>query len=117
MTTLYPSPMTRRTIENAIANSKLILWIYDSGRTLFYNPTITSGPTAGTVVTPSDGGAAFGADYIVKGGTDGFASAARAAGLYTGSGLSSGFEDDSAAQNVWGRLTFVPGGVVSGPEL
>lgn len=100
MTTLYPSPMTRRTIEKAIANGKLILWIYDNVRTLFYNPTITVGATAGAMVTPSDGGAAFGPDYIVKGGTDGFASAASAAGLYTGNGLSSEVEDDAAAQLV-----------------
>ena len=112
--TLYPSPTTRRTIEHAIANGKLILWIYDNARTLFYNPQITVGSTAGAMVTPSDGGAAFGPDHIVKGGTDGFASALRAAGRYTGSGLSSEFEDDAAAQAVWGNLTFVRRGVVSG---
>jgi hypothetical protein len=112
--TLYPSPTTRRTVEQAIANGKLVLWIYDSVRTLFYNPGITSGPTAGATVTPSDGGAAFGPDYIVKGGTDGFASAARAAGRYTGNGLSSETEDDAAAQSVWSNLTFVRRSVVSG---
>jgi hypothetical protein len=66
------------------------------------------------ICTPADGGAAFAPDFIVKGGTDGFASAARAAGLYVGNGLSSEFEDNAAAQAVWGGLTFVRGGVVSG---
>src|SRR5690348_16601031 len=103
--TLYPSPQTRRTIERAIANGKLNLWIYDNVKTLFYNPAITVGTTAGAMCTPSDGGAAFGPDYIVKGSTDGFASAARAAGLYVGSGLSSEFEDCAAAQAVWRNLT------------
>jgi hypothetical protein len=112
--TLYPSPQTRRTIERAIANGKLILWIYDSVRTLYYNPAITVGSTAGSTGTPSDGGAAFGPDYIVRGGTDGFASAARAAGRYTGSGLSSEFEDDAAAQAVWGGVTVQRAPVVTG---
>jgi hypothetical protein len=111
---LYPGPNSRRTVEHAIANGKLILWIYDNARTLFYNPTITVGSTAGATVTPSDGGAAFAPDYIIRGGTDGFASALRAAGLYTGSGLSSEFEDDSAAQVVWNNLKFVRRRVVSG---
>jgi hypothetical protein len=112
--TLYPSPTTRRTIEQAIANGKLILWIYDSVRTLFYNPAITVGTTAGAMSTPSDGGAAFGPDYIVKGGTDGFSAAARAAGLYTGNGLSSEAEDDAAAQTVWKNMIFLRRSVVSG---
>jgi len=60
MTVLYPSPMTRRTIEQAVANHKLILWIYDNLKTLYYNPTITSGSIAGAACTPADGGAAFG---------------------------------------------------------
>lgn len=89
ITVLYPSPMTRRTIEQAVANHKLILWICDNLKTLYYNPTITSGPLAGATCTPSDGGASFGPDIVVKGGTDGFASAARAAALYVGNGLSS----------------------------
>jgi hypothetical protein len=114
MTVLYPSPMTRRTIEQAVANHKLIRWIYDNLKTLYYNPTIASGPTAGAFCTPADGGAAFAPDFIVKGGTDGFAGAARAAGLYVGNGLSSEFEDNAAAQAAWGGLTFVRGGVVSG---
>jgi hypothetical protein len=112
--TLYPSPSSRRIIERAIANNKLILWIYDSARTLFYNPAITVGTTAGAMSTPSDGGAAFAPDYIVKNGTDGFAAAARAAGLYTGSGLSSEYEDDAGAQAVWSNLTFVRRSVLSG---
>ncbi len=111
---LYPNPNTRRTVEHAIASGKLILWIYDKVRTLFHNPGITSGATAGAICSPSDGGTAFGADYIIRGGTDGFASAARAAGLYVGSGLSSEFADDLAAQSVWSNLTFVRRGVVSG---
>jgi hypothetical protein len=114
MTVLYPSPMTRRTIELAIANHKLILWIYDNLRTLYYNPTISVGPLAGATCTPSDGGLAFGADFVVRGGVDGFAAAARAAGLYVGNGLSSEFEDNAAAQVVWGGLTFVRARVVSG---
>jgi hypothetical protein len=112
--TLYPSPTTRRIVERAIANGKLILWIYDSVRTLYYNPAISVGSTAGATVTPSDGGAAYAPDYIVRGGTDGFASAARNAGLYVGSGLSSEFEDCAAAQAVWGNMTFVRRSVVSG---
>jgi hypothetical protein len=112
--TLYPGSNTRRIVERAIANGKLVLWIYDSVRTLFYNPAISPGPTAGARCTPADGGAAFGPDYIVKGGTDGFSSAARAAGLYSGSGLSSEFEDDAAAQSVWSNMTFVRRSVVTG---
>jgi hypothetical protein len=112
--TLYPSPSSRRIIERAIANNKLVLWIYDSARTLYYNPTITVGSTAGSMGTPSDGGAAFGPDYILKSGTDGFAAAARAAGLYTGSGLSSEYEDDAAAQTVWKNMIFLRRSVVSG---
>ncbi len=112
--TLYPSPATRRIVERAIANGKLILWIYDSTKTLYFNPAISVGSTVGATVTPSDGGAAFNPDVIVKGGTDGFASAARTAGLYTGSSLSSEFEDDAAAQKVWGNMTFMRGAFVSG---
>ena len=111
---LYPSPTTRRTVEHAVANGKLILWIYDNVKTLYFNPQISVGATAGATCSPSDGGTAFGADLIIKGGTDGFASAARNAGLYVGSGLSSEFEDDAAAQSVWGNLTFVRRSVVSG---
>jgi len=114
MTVLYPSPMTRRAIEQAVANHKLILWICDNLKTLYYNPKITSGPLAGATCTPSHGGASFGPDLVVKGGTDGFASAARAAGLYVGNGLLSEFEDNAAAQAVWGGLTFVRAGIVSG---
>jgi len=42
----------------------------------------------------------FGADFVVRGGVDGFASGARAASLYVGNGLSSEFEDNAAAQTV-----------------
>jgi len=76
MTVLYPSPMTRRTIEQAVANHKLILWIYDNLKTLYFNPTISVGPLAGATCTPSDGGLAFGADFVVRGRVDGFVAAA-----------------------------------------
>ena len=98
MVTLYPSPQTRRRIEEAIGQGKVILWIYDSQRSLFFNPAITSGAIAGAKSTPSDGGTFFNPDFIVRGGCDGFAAAARTAGVYEGSGLSSEFEDCAAAQ-------------------
>lgn len=98
MVTLYPSPQTRRTIEEAIGQNKVVLWLYDSQKSLYFNPAITSGSIAGARVTPSDGGSVLSPDFIVRGGCDGFALAARTAGLYQGSGLSSEFEDCAAAQ-------------------
>jgi hypothetical protein len=109
MTVLYPNPATRRTVEQAVANNKVVLWLYDSVKCLFSNPNITSGSTVGAMVSPADGGAAMAPDFIVKGGADGFASAARRAGLYTGSGLSSEFEDNAAAQIFFANATFFRG--------
>jgi hypothetical protein len=115
MITLYPNPQTTRTIIQAVANVKKILWV-NGPRTLYYNAGISPGSTAGVMVTPTDGGLAFAPDYIVQQGVNGFSAAARAAGLYQWSGLSSEAEDDAAAQAVWAGLTFVPGGVVSGAD-
>ena len=114
MQTLYPNPATRRLVESAVASNKLILWIYDSSKSLYFNPGITSGSIAGAVTTPSDGGVAFAPDYIVRGGCDGFAAALRKAGLYTGNGLSSESEDCSAAQKVFSGVSFVHGAVCQG---
>jgi len=111
--TLYPSPQTRRTVEHAVAGNKVILWI-NGPKTLYFNSGITVGSSVGVVPSPTDGGVGFGADLIVNGGTDGFASAARAAGRYTGSGLSSEFEDDAAAQAVWSGVTVQRAPVVTG---
>ena len=59
-TLLYPNPATRRIVEQAIANNKVVLWIYVTARkALFFNPGITSGTMAGATATPSDQGAAM----------------------------------------------------------
>ena len=108
MITLYPSPQTTRTIVQAVSSSKKVLWVYSNLKSLYFNPQITCGPLAGVRPTPADGGAAFGPDYIVMGGTNGFSAAARAAGLYTGSGLTSEFEDDAAASAIWNNVILVP---------
>ncbi|HKV94222.1 MAG TPA: hypothetical protein VJW20_16865 [Candidatus Angelobacter sp.] len=95
MTTYYPSTVTRQRVEAAIRQNKKVLWIVDNLRALFSNPTISI--PVGAMVAPTDGGAAFAPDVLVQGGVDGFALAARNAGVYTGSGLSSEFEDWNAA--------------------
>jgi hypothetical protein len=115
MITLYPNPQSARIIVKAVADQKKILWV-NGPRTLYYNPGITPGSTAGVMCTPSDGGLAFSPDYIVQQGVSGFSTAARTAGLYQGSGLSSEAEDDAAALAVWGGLNFVRGGVVYGAD-
>jgi len=109
MTTLYPNPATRRTVESAIAQRKVVLWIYDGLRSLFYNPNITTGSIVGAMPSPIDQGAAMAPDFIIRGGVDGFALAARTAGFYQGSGLSSETEDDSAAQVFFANATFFRG--------
>lgn len=113
-TLLYPNPATRRVIEQAITNNKDVLWIYDSTKSLYFNPSITVGSIAGAMVSPSDGGAAMAPDFIVKGGCDGFASATRRAGLYQGSGLSPETEDCAAAQVFFAGVKFVRGSVYLG---
>jgi hypothetical protein len=111
MTVLYPNPATRRIVEHAIAQGKVVLWIVDSLRSLYSNPNITSGPTVGATVTPTDGGIGMGADIVIRGGPDGFAAAARKASLYTGNGLSSEAEDCAAAQVFFAGAKFVRGSV------
>ena len=95
--TLYSCPTTRRTIEAAITANKIILWRVDNLRSLYFNPSISSGSTCQATVTPTDNGVGMGANYVVLGGPDEFSAAARSAGLYTGSGLSSEVEDWNAA--------------------
>ncbi|SRR6266436_493144 len=109
MTVLYPNPVTRRRVEQALAQGKVVLWIVDNLRSLFSNPNITLGSTVGAMPAPTDGGAAMAPDIIIRGGTDGFAAAARNAGLYTGSGLSSETEDDAAAQVFFADARFFRG--------
>ena len=113
-TTLYPGPNTRRIVEHGIANNKIVLWLYDSVKSLYFNPGITRGCVAGAMVTPDDGGAAMAPDFIVSGGTDGFSAAARTAGVYQGTGLSSETEDDKAAQVFFAGAKFVRGSVIGG---
>lgn len=93
--TLYSCPTTPRTIESAIAANKIILWRVDNLRSLYFNPSSNS--TCQATVTPTDNGVGMGASYVVLGGVDGFAAAARSAGIYTGNGLSSETEDWNAA--------------------
>ncbi len=114
MPVLYPNPATRRIVEQAIADRKVILWIYDALRSLYFNPTITQGSIVGATVTPADGGTAMAPDFIVRGGVDGFAAAARSAGLYQGNGLSSETEDDAAVQPFLKGATFIRGSVYLG---
>jgi len=113
MTTLYPNPQTTITIIQAVANGKKILWM-NGPRTLYYNPGITSGFTAGVVATPADGGLAFSPDYIVQQGVNGFAAAAQAAGVFTWNSLSNDVQDALAADTVWRGVTAQRGSVVSG---
>jgi len=109
MTVLYPNPATRRIVEHAIAQGKVVLWLVDNLRCLYSNPSITSGSTVGAMPAPNDGGAAMAPDFIIRGGTDGFAAAARTANLYRGNGLSSETEDDAAAQIFFGGAKFFRG--------
>jgi len=111
MTVLYPNPATRRIVEHAIAQGKIVLWLVDNSRCLFSNPTITSGSTVGAMVNPGDNGAAMAPDFVVMGGPDGFAAAARKASLYKGNGLSSEAEDCAAAQVFFAGAKFVRGSV------
>jgi hypothetical protein len=113
-TVLYPNPATRRIIESAITQGKVVLWLYDSSKSLFFNPGITSGSIAGAMATPADGGDALAPDFIVRGGTDGFATAARTAGLYRGNGLSSETEDDAAARIFFTGVKFSRDSFISG---
>jgi len=92
-----------------LSQGKVVLWIYDGLRSLFHNPSITIGSTVGAMPAPLDGGAAMAPDFIVRGGTDGFAAAARSAGLYQGNGLSSETEDDAAARVLFANATFFRG--------
>jgi hypothetical protein len=109
MTVLYPNPATRRIVEQALAQGKVVLWIVDNLRSLYSNPNITLGSTVGPMPAPLDGGAAMAPDFIVRGGTDGFAAAARSVGLYQGNGLSSETEDDAAARVLFANATFFRG--------
>jgi hypothetical protein len=111
MTTLYPNPATRRIVEHAVSQGKVILWLVDSSKCLYSNPNITSGSTVGAMVNPGDNGAAMAPDFAVLGGPDGFAAAARKASLYTGNGLSSEAEDCAAAQVFFAGAKFVRGSV------
>jgi hypothetical protein len=52
MTVLYPNPATRRIVEQAISQGKVVLWIYDGLRSLFHNPSITIGSTVGAMPAP-----------------------------------------------------------------
>jgi hypothetical protein len=109
MTVLYPNPATRRVVEQAISQGKVVLWLVDNLKCLYSNPNITSGNLVGAMPAPIDGGAAMAPDFIIRGGTDGFAAAARTAGLYQGNGLSSEVEDDAAAQVFFANATFSRG--------
>jgi hypothetical protein len=111
MIVLYPNPATRRTVEQAVSQGRVVLWIVDNVKCLFSNPNITSGSPVGAMPAPLDGGAAMAPDFIIRGGTDGFAAAARTAGLYQGNGLSSETEDDAAAQVFFANATFFRGTV------
>ena len=97
MVTLYSCLTTLRTIEAAIAANKMILWRIDNLRSLYFNPSISSGSTCQATVTPTDNGVGMGVNFVILGGVDGFAAAARSAGLHPGNGLSSETEDWSAA--------------------
>jgi hypothetical protein len=111
--TLYPNAQTTRTIIQAVANGKKILWM-NGPRTLYYNAGISPGPTAGVTVTPTDGGLAFSPDYIVQQGVNGFASAAQAAGLFSWNGLSDDVQDAKAADTVWRGVTIERAPIVVG---
>jgi hypothetical protein len=113
MTTLYPNLQTTRTIIQAVANGKKILWM-NGPRTLYYNAAISPGATAGVMATPTDGGVAFAPDYIVQQGLNGFASAANAAGLFSWNGLSNDVQDALAADTVWRGVTVQRSPVVVG---
>jgi hypothetical protein len=113
MTTLYPNSQTTRTIIQAVANGKKILWV-NGPRTLYYNAAISPGATAGVMGTPTDGGLAFSPDYIVQQGVNGFAAAAQAAGLFSWNSLANDVQDALAADTVWRGVTVQRGPVVVG---
>jgi len=112
-TTLYPNVQTTRTIIQAVANGKKILWI-NGPRTLYYNAAISPGATAGVMSTSTDGGVGFSPDFIVQQGVNGFAAAAQAAGLFNWNGLSNDVQDALAADAVWHGVTVQRGPVVVG---
>ena len=113
-TVLYSCPTTRRTVEAAITANKVILWRIDNLRSLYFSPAISPGPTCQATVTPADNGVGLGASYVVLGGVDGFAAAARSAGIYTGNGLSSETEDCSAANLLLSGAKFFRGSIYQG---
>jgi hypothetical protein len=111
--TLYPNQTTTRQIIQAVAaGNKRILWI-NGPRTLYYNPAITIGYKVGVNPTP-DSASGFDPDYVVMQGTNGFAAAAQAAGLFTWNNLSDDVQDALAGDTVWRGVTVQRGPVVTG---
>lgn len=102
MNTLYPNDQTRQIVADAVNAGATILWILDRTKSLFFNPAITSGPTAGVFPTPSD--LTFW-DYVVMNAATGFAAAASRAGVFTWDGTLTEIADDSATAAVLTGIT------------
>jgi hypothetical protein len=109
--TLFPNDQTRQTIFDAANAGKKILFILDRQRSLFFNPSITSGATAGVFPTPTD---LSNWDYVVMNTDTGFAAAASAAGIFQWDGTLTEIADDAATQTVLDGVTVLSSNTVVG---